>query len=157
MPPVKKRTKYTAAQKKLCGTRCGLSLASVNQYVSQYQLDASDPERFFIQWQAVKKDDTPKDIDEAEAKKKLAIEKAHKMEVDRKRAQLELSVKEGQTISIADEAQLYARLGLVIKSTLESLPRTTSIMLEGKTAKQIEGVLEGKVREILTQLANIKK
>ena len=157
MPPVRKRTKYTAAQKKLCGTRCGLSLASVNQYVSQYQLDASDPERFFIQWQAVKKDDTPKDIDEAEAKKKLAIEKAHKMEVDRKRAQLELSVKEGQTIAIADEAQLYARLGLVIKSTLESLPRTTSIMLEGKTAKQIEGVLEGKVREILTQLANIKK
>tara|TARA_R110002153_G_scaffold92965_1_gene225373 strand:+ start:66 stop:539 length:474 start_codon:yes stop_codon:yes gene_type:complete len=157
MPPVKKKTKYTAAQKKLCGTRCGLSLASVNQYVSQYQLDASDPDRFYIQWQAVKKDDTPKDIDEAEAKKKLAIEKAHKMEIDRKRAQLELSIKQGATIPIAEEAQLWAHVGLVIKSTLESLPRTSSIMLEGKTAKEIENVLDGKVREILLQLTNIKK
>jgi hypothetical protein len=30
-------------------------------------------------------------------------------------------------------------------------------MLEGKTAKEIEKVLDGKVREILLQLTNIKK
>ena len=157
MPPRKTKATNTTAQKKLCATRCGLTVATVNKYVSLYQLDASDPERFFIQWQAVKKDDTPKDIDEAEAKKKLAIEKAHKMEIDRKRAELELSIKKGATIPIAEEAQLWAHVGLVIKSTLESLPRTSSIMLEGKTAKEIEKVLDDKVREILLQLTSIKK
>jgi phage terminase Nu1 subunit (DNA packaging protein) len=157
MPPRKTKAVNTTAQKKLCAARCGLTLATVSKYVSEYQFDASDPERFYIQWQAVKKDDTPKDIDEAEAKKKLAIEKAHKMEIDRKRAELELSIKKGATIPIAEEAQLWAHVGLVIKSTLESLPRTSSIMLEGKTAKEIEKVLDGKVREILLQLTNIKK
>jgi len=152
--------KYSTAQKKKCALACGLSLQTISKYVSEEGFDASSPAKFKKEWLEFKEGNStaqPLDIDEAEAKKKLAIEKAHKMEVDRKRAQLELSVKEGQTIAIADEAQLYARLGLVIKSTLESLPRTTSIMLEGKTPKQIESVLEGKVREILTQLANIKK
>jgi hypothetical protein len=150
---------FTKEQKQACADLCGISMASVNKYTCELNFDATNPNEFKIQYLEHKQRGrrVVKDAEHLAADKTRAIELSKKEKVLRKKAELDLALKEGSSINLAESEAVSAHLGLLIKTHLEALPRTSSIMLEGKTAKEIEKVLESKVREILFQLSTVKK
>ena len=149
--------RYTKAQYQACATLCNINAESVRQYVSKYKLDPTDPPAFQLQHSLLlKKGATVKDPEIEQAKKQRIIEQAKKEKVLREKAELELEIKKGEYISIADEAELYAHIGLLTKTHLESMGSQVSVLCEGKSAKEIKKIVDAKATEILFQLSTIK-
>jgi uncharacterized protein YdgA (DUF945 family) len=152
-----KKTRYSLEQKQACADLCGVKVATVNKYVTTYHLDASAPSRFKDQYDAIRQEIRPaKDVDHQKAIKSKAVTEATLKKVLLENAELELEIKKGKYISIEEESALWSHVGLMIKTHIEAMGGSVSMMCEGKSAKEIKKVIDAKGAEILFQLSTIK-
>lgn len=91
-------------------------------------------------------------VDSKRAPAVLIAAKAAKERAKAELAVLELKQKEGELISYAEVRNFFTEALGVVKITLNDLPKSFSLLLEGKTAREIEGILEKKVLEVIERL-----
>ena len=151
------KEQYTLKQFQSVSEICGIKVATVKRVAKDYHFDVSKPAVFKKQHDALlRRKATAPDEEIDAARKQRIVEQGKKEKVLREKAELELEIKKGEYISIADEAELYAHIGLLTKTHLESMGSQVSVLCEGKSAKEIKKVVDAKAAEILFQLSTIK-
>ena len=151
------KEKYTLKQFQAVAEICGIKVASVKRITKDYHFDVGKPAVFKKQHDALlrRKKTSPDDEVDA-ARKQRIVEQGKKEKVLREKAELELEIKKGNYISLEEEAALWAHVGLMIKTHIEAMGGSVSMMCEGKSAKEIKKVIDAKGAEILFQLSTIK-
>lgn len=152
-----KNRRFTQADKMKCAKKFGISIETVNKYVSTYKIDINDFKA--VEAHRVKHPtrNAPVSGDTQQLKDTKLKKEIENKTLTNEKLQIQIDREMGELIPITELESLLVKIGTVTKVNLEKLIGTLPPMCEGMNAKQIQRIVAEKVEEILTAISDLSE